>query len=415
MSNDLLTIGKKHKFGYYDVGGLHFFSKIQAIQHSRVSQSEIKWIFNDHYFESHDWTKEPSQSLEDLYFQRARQIRNKYDYVVLWYSGGADSHNALMSFLKAEVHIDEIVVNHFEEADSQKPGYWTDEVRATALPDINYLSGYLVGTKIRYVDLTKSFEHLYQGDLRWDWLYEQNCNLSPNNYIRGFIREIDPHYKKLIDQGLKVAFVWGSDKPRLIKKDGRYGVYFQDLIDNCVTPRTQQLDRPWEHDELFYWSADCVPLIIKQSHVLQRWLKAATVDNPWLVHEHNLHGGSKDMGSIEKSGHTYYLTREGLSNIIYPWWPSHRWQQPKPLSGAFSPRDGWFFSENHQDKLLTVRQAYLNGIQKLPELIGNEWLNVLEKKIPKRYWFDTKLYQQFQASGGIKNCISRIYWLDSAV
>jgi hypothetical protein len=50
-------------------------------------------------FKQSTFFQEPSESLAELQRQRALEIRNKYSYVRLWLSGGADSITALNAFL----------------------------------------------------------------------------------------------------------------------------------------------------------------------------------------------------------------------------------------------------------------------------------------------------------------------------
>lgn len=416
MIGALVDFQKKQKFGFYRVGDQEFISKIEAIQHDNKTRAGVKWIFHDEIFGSSDWTQEPQETLEELYRQRALDIRANYDYVVIWYSGGADSHNVLSAFINNGIHVDEIAVNTYSQADDNKPSYWTQEVNATALPDINQLAQSLPHTKIRYVDLTTYLGQIYQGDTRWDWIYQQNNNYSPNNFLRGWLRELDPHYRSLLDADRRMVFVWGSDKPRLVFDGNRYGVYFQDIIDNVVATRTQLLDRSGEHDELFYWSPSAVGILIKQAHCLRRFLTTAPLPNPYLISEHHIKPGqSKDLGSCVRDGITYYLTREGQSSVIYPWWPISRWQQPKPISMVLSPRDGWFFNNNHNDTITTARTAYLNALEKIPSFVGEHWLNGAITQLPKRYWFDITLVSRYRISSGLVGCKSPTYWIQNKV
>jgi hypothetical protein len=87
------------KLGYYNCDGLEFESKIQAFFHSLKTNKPVEWIFNDFEFNLHDWLNEPLESLDQLYDKRARELREKYDYLILSYSGGSDSHQILMSFI----------------------------------------------------------------------------------------------------------------------------------------------------------------------------------------------------------------------------------------------------------------------------------------------------------------------------
>ena len=110
------------KLGYYSVGLQEFDSKIKACQlASKVlekiqSPNIVKWHFNDEIFSTYNWSIEPRESLADLYKKRAKHLREQYDYIIISYSGGADSHNVVMSFLNQGLFIDELVVTHMDKA-----------------------------------------------------------------------------------------------------------------------------------------------------------------------------------------------------------------------------------------------------------------------------------------------------------
>ena len=96
------------KFGYYTVGDHKTYSKLEAIELQKRTGHFPEWNFNENVFSTVNWTREPDIDLWELYKARARQIRENYDYVVLWYSGGSDSHNMVSSWLDAGCKIDEI-------------------------------------------------------------------------------------------------------------------------------------------------------------------------------------------------------------------------------------------------------------------------------------------------------------------
>ena len=99
------------KLGYYSCNGIEFESKIRAAVYAEAIKQPIKWHFNESHFSQFPWHIEPEQSLTELYNLRSRQIREEYDYVVICYSGGADSNNIVESFIRQGLHIDEIVSN----------------------------------------------------------------------------------------------------------------------------------------------------------------------------------------------------------------------------------------------------------------------------------------------------------------
>jgi hypothetical protein len=90
---------------YYQVGPKQFQSKILAITESTVSGQPVEFIFNDQLYSKFNWTVEPDLTLEQLYAARAWELRNKYDYLVLHFSGGADSTNILETFIKNNIFL----------------------------------------------------------------------------------------------------------------------------------------------------------------------------------------------------------------------------------------------------------------------------------------------------------------------
>ena len=106
---------QKTKFGFYQVGNRTTFSKIEAIEWQQQLKFFPQWNFNEDIFSSYNWKIEPIETLDELYARRARQIRDTYDYVVVCYSGGADSSNVLDTFVKNNIHVDEVLtINQFE-------------------------------------------------------------------------------------------------------------------------------------------------------------------------------------------------------------------------------------------------------------------------------------------------------------
>ena len=99
-----------HKeLGYYTCDSKVFSSKIHACIHSTQTKKPLTWHFNDEVFDNYPWHIEPEETIDELYFRRARQLREKYDYICLAFSGGGDSNNILEAFLRQGLFIDEVV------------------------------------------------------------------------------------------------------------------------------------------------------------------------------------------------------------------------------------------------------------------------------------------------------------------
>ena len=76
-------------------------------------------------YENHDFTIPPKETLETLCKQKALNLRANNDKIVIWYSGGCDSHYVLDTFLKNNIKVDEIhmVKSGFSNADYEIEKY----------------------------------------------------------------------------------------------------------------------------------------------------------------------------------------------------------------------------------------------------------------------------------------------------
>jgi hypothetical protein len=97
------------KFGYYLVGNQKIHNKIQALTLATNTQKNVTWHWAEDVWNRVNWQHEPETDIYELYRIRARQIRERYDYVIINYSGGSDSQTLVDAFLDAGCHIDEIV------------------------------------------------------------------------------------------------------------------------------------------------------------------------------------------------------------------------------------------------------------------------------------------------------------------
>ena len=110
------TIETNDKLGYYTVGQEKIHHKPIALMRATETNQFPEWHFNRTQLDAQVWDVEPSASLQELYRIRAQQIRDKYDYIRLEFSGGADSTVVLYSFLNNGIFVDEIVTRWPKEA-----------------------------------------------------------------------------------------------------------------------------------------------------------------------------------------------------------------------------------------------------------------------------------------------------------
>lgn len=364
MNNKLTYSGDQ--FGYYTVGkNFKTYSKLSAIEEMKRTGIHLEWHFNKEQYSVYDWTKEPTESLDELYRQRAQQIRDNYDYIVVWYSGGADSWCVLNSFIKNDIKVDEIAHFCSYEADNNKHSVLNEEIFYTAIPKTQEILEKYPDTKQRVVDISQMISDLYlRPDVKYDFIYNIKGIASANSLARSYIREYVTDYKKLIDSGKRVCFIWGSEKPRVKQVNGKYQVWFIDVFSE-TNLRLQSMASEGYYDEWFFWAPDTAPIVAKQSHILMKVLKTEPEHSPYFTDQGWAHSPQNKHGK--------YMTNEMYHRLIYPGWDTTTLVAPKPKNLMLSERDNWFWNQGAESNL-GVRNG-LAGIKELISRVGDYWLN----------------------------------------
>ena len=383
----------KDKFGFYQVGDYRTYSKLEALEKSKQAGQPVQWNFNREVFEKVNWTVEPPGDLDFWYTTRAQQIRDKYDYIVLWFSGGADSHNVLNTFVKNNIFIDEIAQYHSLEGErGNKKTMMNEEVFETSGPitvDLIANNPTYKNTVHRMVDISQLIAKVNSVDSnKWDYFYKVNTYLSPGALARSYIREVVPAYQDLINAGKKLCFLWALEKPAVTKEKNQWVFSFRDGFDHVVNARSQTLNRAWEHDEFFYWSPDLPELVCKQAHVVKRYLEniSDTDVDGWHVCAGRPQEDQYGIGVnqveynavITNHNKTYTFTNAGLHRLIYSDWNPNLIVSGKPASLIFNKRDGWFFNPMNND----IGSAHFGR--------GVVWLRNHIKQLDPTAWWEFK-------------------------
>ena len=229
-----MTIENHPYYNYYKASNKKYSGKVFALYHDlNSSEKDLLWClpnFEDQ-FEKIDLLKEPNKSLQDLYLKRAIELRNEYDYLILNYSGGSDSHNILETFMLNGIFLDEIfiyscfdenTVARFQKYDHETfmmhPEFY--EAERSALPLAKYfVENHSPLTTITYVN---NFHELHKK--YWTNQNQKSFNDSLNGNAnvmlthRNMPRSVDPNFSKNwknIKEKKKTAHIWGLEKPRL--------------------------------------------------------------------------------------------------------------------------------------------------------------------------------------------------------
>ena len=352
------------QFGFYRVGDLKFFSKLEAAHEHERSGLPFKWDFNEAVYSSYNWQVEPTETLEELYRQRAQQIRDKYDYLVLWFSGGADSNNVLNAFVNNDIKLDEVASYVNYEATKDRYNFLNGEIYNVA--SVKVEQARLRQPELRHtvIDLAKqTLDHFTAKETKFDWIYHMNGYLNPNNAAKQDIKMREAHWRDMIAAGKRVCFIHGIDKPRINEVKGNYYFRFVDMVDTAVSGQVQMLNRPWDFDEMFYWSPDAAKIVIKQSHVIKRYMAMATPTSPYITEDTN------NIVSRTINGKRYFLSVDGISYLIYPGWYPVPYQAKAP-SLFFTPRDEWFFNLPDTDP---AKYSWRTGLEHIWRIMPDKW------------------------------------------
>lgn len=377
------------KLGVYRIGDLKFYSKLDAIQMHTATGHHPHWDFNEAVFSSYDWRKEPTQHILDLYRARAQQLRDKYDYLILSYSGGADSTTVLESFIDNGIHLDEVAIQTNLSKSDNKQDYMNAELFNVALPRIADAQAKCPGLKQRIIDLTElELEYFKKPDAAETWLHELNCLMSPHGVARESLGLKVKEWADMIHAGKKLAIITGTDKPRLFQHpDGRFSFRFIDIIDGSTTVKSISGQQPYA-DEFFFWTPDMPEIAIKQAHLVKNFvLDPASLNSPFFNQDQN----AQVLLTVTVNGQKKLLTNHGLHSIIYPKWNTSTFTVGKPASNIFSPRDDWILklSDDHY-----LRKNWHYGINKWWSMLPDYWKN-----------------DPTDPAKGIKLCISKDYFL----
>jgi hypothetical protein len=348
------------EIGYYVVDNMEFVSKIEACAYATLHNREVKWIFNEDTFGNYDWTVEPDETLTELYNQRAREIREKYDYIVISYSAGSDSHNMLMSFIRQGLHVDEIIVNTFEKAnkiivnDISVKDNWNygAEYKLQIYPRLEEIRKLLPRTKIQVLDLSDHLFNKFQTASDINWVLEQKEVINPS----GMTRYNYLHFKEIrkqFDKGYKIALIVGVEKPATYIKGNDFHLVFVDSSANIAPVHLHFKEYENTTIEYFYWHPSCAKLIAKQVHTIKKWLIANPQFKPlWTFTTREQFG--KNIATIQQL----------LRSIIYAdTWNTNWYQANKSTRAWYDEIDDWFRASYSDTQEFKVWEAGVSWVK----------------------------------------------------
>ncbi len=241
----------------WSVGNKYYSNKLSAVKEASKSKENVDYHFYDEIW-AHSKSFTPSKSLEELYKARAQQLRDRYDFLILNYSAGADSYNILETFVRNKIKLDAIQIKWPMTATKfHSPSFNTSsfnllsEWELTILPDIKRISH-------QYPDI-KIFVKDWNTEIDVSKLESVNQLISLGDIYR--FNTTTKNYNSL------TGVIWGIDKPLIFESNNKFGFFFKDSIVSVG----QSLDH--NPQELFYWAYDMPELVLTQAYHLASYFK----------------------------------------------------------------------------------------------------------------------------------------------
>jgi hypothetical protein len=354
------------KTGYYVVKDKIFRHKIYAMQEAtrlKLGAEGIKWIFNDNVYDAQNWKNTPNISLLELYRLRAQQLRDKYSYLILSFSGGGDSTNILDSFVLNSIHLDEVIVGWPR---SQTAGKYTPTLSTDAK---NFLSewDYLIEPKLKWlrsmsprtkITIVDPYDNMRSSEPTEDLV----SVTARHNYI-GYLRykAID---KELLDRQKKYkncAMITGINPPMIARINRHLMSYFYDPITSMYASDYTE-NELYRNIEFFYWTPDMPEIPIIQSHALLDDLNS----NPGLVNLVPVWELKTAKGRPGWVKHSNEDTRRWMKRVLYPTYNSLSLQVDKNTSPILKPEwFSWFYDNPHSTEIAQPHYSAIKSVQNL--------------------------------------------------
>ena len=372
---NLQTFIEENVSGHYIANGQKYLTKIDAILSFPKAKTlsgrdvvrNLQWVFFDDKFNEFNWFKEPKESLDQLYKNRAQQLRDTYDHIVVCYSGGVDSQQVLDSFVKNNILIDEICFfgsfqndeklqdnNSSKYVKSKNFGLQNLEIQNVAIPYVKEIQKKWPNLIVDYYDHTEDFRQIYLDDKNYDWISTGSNRFSPNRACKGLIHRIRRPGQGINLLGKKIAYIWGFDKPRLICIEDKWYFYFVDSALGRNPGRSTNT-----YDEYFYWSPDAREILAKQAHEIKRFIELDYLRATWFKSQ-----------TIKKFPIEFY--HELIKPIIYPSvYKPDLFVVPKAANMTFSETYDWFYNDDDNSF-----KAYKDGIKSLANTVDHHFFNI---------------------------------------
>jgi hypothetical protein len=367
----MIDIIEQYPQGHWCVGDRKFVNKFQALLYSNQTHLPVHYRYFDSVWGSFDRSLLGKYTLKELYKQRAQQLRDKYDYIILYFSGGADSYNVLRSFIDNGIKIDEVCVKWCNATiESHTKIYIPNEKEQSAYnylsewdyaikPVLDWLTQYHPKVKIEIVDWFKDKKLIGSEDIFSKVNHWHDIEVTS-------LAVWSPSENHCVEKGLKVASVYGIDKPSIYFEGDVGYMWFGDNTTTMGMPNENNIFGT----EYFYWAPDFPILTFEMAH---QAIKAFRT-NVELV-------SSKFSDKIKHDPtlmmRAHQIQQKKLRHVLYDNW-TDRFQALKPEMPDRSDKHWWIFQHpelaEFKDSFNDMLKLHLN------QIVGSTYVGEKDKK-----------------------------------
>lgn len=364
------------KNGYYIVGKKIFVHKLFALQESTRTGQEIKFYFFDEEFNRVDWRQRSGVPLLELYRMRAQQLREKYDYIICNFSGGADSTTIIESFVNNNIKLDEVLVSwplrylkgRFPISRNLSAKNLMSEWDLAIQPKLDQLRRDHPEIKITIADYSDDLGTNEDSDD--SVIYTAKCNyigIKKHRAIDCIVAERQKKFNNIVS-------LTGINPVACRIIDDYLTVTFED--EACNGYRSDYLAGGYIRNvEFFYWTIDLPEIVKEQAHIYLQYLN----QYPGEKHLFGPLEMQPDKTFIQRSKPDMEKYRRLGKKLFYPNWDNNIFQANKAkIWTGKSEWYSWYYNNNHS---LDSMQSWQSMIDSHNRLISSKFLNILDGEI----------------------------------